>query len=107
MWNRSISLPSGKMESQDGEGFAVDTAYEYIRGIPASFMDVTRDDEILASQKGYTADQTITIMACNYNGAEFVVDESDGSIYDIKRTFRKDKSMLLSLTCQRRERGGI
>lgn len=106
MWNRSISLPVRKITGQDSEGFETEPVYEYLEEIPASFTDVTRDDEVLASQKGYTADQNITIMACNYNGAAFLIDESDGSIYDIKRTFRKDRAMLLTMTCQRRECSG-
>lgn len=104
MWDRSISLPVRKISGQDSAGFETDVVYEYICGIPASFTDTTRDDEILAAQKGYTADQNVEIMACNYSGASFLVDESDGCIYDIRRTFRKDKSMLLTLTCERRQR---
>ena len=52
---------------------------------------------------GYTADQTVEIMACNYNGQQFLVDEETEEIYDIKRVYRKDKSMKVILTCQKRE----
>ena len=106
MWTKSISLPARKIQEQDSEGFA-HTEYEYISGIPASFLDATRDDEILAAQKGYSADQSVEIMACNYNGASFLIDEENGQVYDIQRTFRKDKGMTMVLTCQRRECHGL
>lgn len=35
----------------------------------------------------------------------FLVDESTGEIYDIKRRYQKNKSMKVQLTCQMRERG--
>lgn len=106
MWNKSISLPVERHGQQDSAGFE-QVGYDYITGIPASFKDVGREEEILAAQKGYTADHNIDIMACNYNGASFLLDESDGCRYDIHRTFRKDKGMLITLTCGRRECDGI
>ena len=68
---------------------------------------MTRNDEILASQKGYTADQNIEVMACNYNGEDRLMDDSDGTVYDVKRTYRKDKSMAVILTCERRQHGEV
>lgn len=106
MQNKSISLPIRKVRTQDSEGF-VHEHYEYMWHIPANFSDTSRNDETLAAQKGYTADVNIEIMACNYNGAAFLIDEEDGHIYDIKRTFKKDKSMKIVLTCERRECGDI
>lgn len=102
MWNKSIKLPVSKEEKRDSDGFP-EIAYKYMEKIPASFTDVTRNDEILAHQMGYTADQTVEIMACNYNGQQFLVDEETEEIYDIKRVYRKDKSMKVILTCQKRE----
>ena len=64
---------------------------KFIGGIPADFRDSTRDDEVLAKQNGYTADQIVEIVACNYSGESFLVDESTGDIYDIKRRFQKNK----------------
>ncbi len=104
MWNKSISMPVNAQEIQDAAGF-VTAETQYITGIPANFLDITRNDEILAAQKGYNADMTIEIMACNYTGASFLIDESDGTVYDIIRTFRKDKSMKVQCLCERRERG--
>lgn len=106
MWNKSISLPIKKKETQDGAGFS-DAKYEFLRGIPADFTDVTRNDEILAAQKGYTINQNVEIMACNYSGQRWLIDETDGQIFDIKRTYRKSKGMRLVLSCERRETNGI
>lgn len=102
MWNASIKLPVSKTEERNENGFPT-VKYDFMGKIPASFTDVTRNDEILASQKGYTADQNVEIMSCNYNGQSFLIDEATGDVYDIKRTYRKDKSMRITLTCQRRE----
>lgn len=102
MWNGSVKLPTGKTEQRNKNGFPEGTIYTFLENVPASFNDATRNDEILASQKGYTVDQNIEIMACNYHGQTFLVDESNGDIYDIKRTYRKDKSMKIVLTCQKR-----
>ena len=89
--------------------------------ITALYERLSRDDEMVgdsnsivnqkkmledyAKQNGYTADQVVEIMACNYSGESFLVDESTGDIYDIKRRFQKNKSMKVQLTCQMRERG--
>lgn len=106
MWNKSISLPVKKKDPTiNDNGIMMEETYEFIGGIPADFRDSTRDDEVLAKQNGYTADQVVEIMACNYSGESILVDESTGEIYDIKRRFQKNKSMKVQLTCQMRERG--
>lgn len=106
MWNKSISLPVRKVSpAVDADGITTGETYEFIGGIPANFRDATRDDEIAANQNGYTADVTVEIMACNYNGCTFFVDDETRDIYDIKRRFAKDKSLTVILTCQKRERG--
>ncbi len=106
MWNRSIALPRKEVLEQDGEGFQK-TRREFIKGIPANFTDVTRNDEILASQKGYTINQNVEIMACNYSGEAYVVDESTGDMLEVKRVFQKDKSNFVILSCERRKNGEI
>lgn len=107
MWNRSISLPVQRLEDNpDDDGFS-NSSFDYMDGIPANFTDVTRNDEILANQKGYTADQNVEIMACNYSGQSWLVDEPTGDIYDIRRTYHRDKANVIVLTCERRERGVI
>lgn len=105
MWNKSISLPLKKTAGVDKDGFPAGTAYEYLGGIPASFTDATRNDELLAMQQGYTADQNVEVMACNYSGQSFLVDEATGQRYEIRRAHRKDRSMTVLLTCEKRERG--
>ena len=107
MWNGSIALPREKETGQDKEGFDDHETITWEGGIPANFTDAARNDEILASQKGYSADQNIETMACNYRGERMLKDESDGSLYDVKRTYKKDKMATIVLTCQRRECGGI
>lgn len=105
MWNGSISLPVKKISEKNANGFEENEIYEFAGGIPANFTDVTRNDEILAYQKGYTVDQNIEIVACNYSGQSFLVDDSTGEIYDIRRTYRKDKSMMLTMACEKRKAG--
>lgn len=104
MWNNSISLPRNRDGTQDNDGFTTSESL-YERGIPANFTDVTRDDEILASQRGYTVSQNVEIMACNYAGEEYLIDDSTGDTLEVKRTFRKDKSMKITLSCERRQHG--
>ena len=106
MWNGSIRLWKKGRGQQDKDGFPDHTG-SCTESIPASFTDITRNDEILASQKGYTADWNIEIMACNYNGEDYLQDESDGSWYEVKRSYRKDKSMKIVLTCERRQHGSV
>lgn len=105
MWNGSIKLVTGYSIKVDEDGFEKRTA-KFIEGIPADFHDTTRTDQIVGHQSGYNADQNIQIMACNYSGEQFLVDESTGIQYEIVRTYRKDKSMKIVLTCQRREFDG-
>lgn len=106
LWTNSISLPVKKVTEQNENGF-LDEAWEFVGGIPASFKDTTRADETLANQCGYGVDVIVEIMACNYNGASFFVDEATGGMYDIRRTHKKEKSMRIELTGERREHGKI
>lgn len=106
MWNGSIKFVKKGDDGQDKDGFHREPK-SYSGSIPANFTDVTRNDEILASQKGYTADQNIEVMECNYGGECCLLDESSGNLYDVKRTFRKDKSMSMILTCERRQNGTV
>ena len=106
MWNRSIKLPIGKTTVVDADGFGTDEI-TYMDNIPANFQDLSRNATVLANQNGYNATMSVEIVACNYNGQEFLVDEVNGVIYDVKRTFRKDKGNTISLDCEVREHGGI
>lgn len=105
MWNKSIKLPLLKTSDKDSDGFKINENIDWLDEIPASFLDVTRNDELLASQKGYTADLNIEIMFCNYQGQAFLVDEESGEYYDVRRTHKTDKSRKIVLTCEKRERG--
>lgn len=106
MWNSSISLPVKKHTVQDSEGFPTEQ-WEFLGGIPANILDATRQDAILANQSGYEASVIVEIMTGNYNGASFFVDEATREVYDIRRTFHPDKSTMIQLTGERRERGTI
>lgn len=106
MWNGSVKFISRENIRQDKDGFCQPDEV-WTDSIPASFTDVTRNDELLASQMGYTADQNVEVMACNYNGENRLLDESDHTVYDVKRIYRKDKSMEIILTCERRQHGEI
>lgn len=105
MWDRSIKLPLGCEEARDADGFPV-KEYTFVSNIAASYQDVTRSDEIMADQKGFRADAVFEILSCNYSGQSWLIDESTGLEYDIKRSYQKDKANTVHLTCERRERGG-
>ena len=106
MQNRSISIPIRKIIEQDSEGFVKET-WKYLGGIRASFKDTSRQDEILANQYGYEATVIVEIAACAYNGASFFVDEATGEIYDVKRSYKPEKSRMIQLTGERRQHGKI
>ena len=106
MWTRSIALPTEEYKTQDGEGY-MKKDHQIYDGIPANFTDITRSDEILANQEGYTADQNIEIMACNYGGQSWLMDEATREIYDIRRTYLRERSRTIVLTCERRQHGAI
>lgn len=105
MWNGAISFSTPTVrKTPSGIKQTVD---EWGPQIRANFKDTTRNDETAASQLGYTAEKNVEIHKCDYNGQSYFRDESTGDIYDIKRTFNKDKNMMVVLTCSRRERGKV
>lgn len=106
MWNRSIALPIRRHQVQNTNGFA-NESWDFIRGVPASFRDATRADVTLANQCGYKAEVVVEVLSAAYNGASFFVDEATKDVYDVKRSYRADKSMMVQLTAERRERGKI
>lgn len=106
MWNKSVRLLAGLEPKRDAEGYVSETKESWLSGIPANFLDVTREDEILAQQFGYTASQRIEIAACNYNGEKTLMEEASGERYEVKRAFRKNKGNFAELICERREPDG-
>lgn len=104
MWTTSISLPVVHDDTQDAAGF-ITQIKDYMERIPASMLDSTRQDEILANQMGYTADVIVEIEVVAYNGAGYFIDEATGDEYDIKRTYRPERSNRIRLTGQRRLHG--
>lgn len=101
MWNTSIKFPYGYKQETDKSGVKQNTPL-YVCGIPANKKDTTRNDEILAKQIGYTAEVIYEVMECNYTGSSILIDESTDIEYEIKRSYKKEKSNLIELTCEKR-----
>ncbi len=108
MWNRTIKIPVSSITTQDAEGYpTTETVYRTIR---ANLQSASRNDQIVADQKGYSADVIATVMARNLvglpcNWSQFVVPQT-GDIFEVKRTYRADKSRFVELTGQLVRRGG-
>ena len=102
----SISLPSADEITQDQDGFVTHNK-TFIKGIPARKMDTTRSDELMAHQMGYSVSCVYEIDSACYNKQGYLVDESDSTTYDIKRTHKKEKSQKIELTCEVRANGKI
>lgn len=102
----SISLPDIDNISQDNDGFVTHNK-TYIKGIPARKKDTTRNDELMAHQMGYSVSAIFEIDSACYNKAGYLIDESDSTTYDIKRTHKKEKSQKIELTCEVRQNGKI
>lgn len=102
----SISLPSADEISQDADGFVTHNK-TFVKNIPARKMDTTRSDELMAHQMGYSVSCIFEIDSACYNHQGYLVDESDSTTYDIKRTHKKEKSQKIELTCEVRQNGKI
>lgn len=103
MWSNAICFPTSK-ETQDADGFPVISTVDGDQ-IKASFTDATRNDETLAQARGYTASIIVKIMSCNYKDQGYFKDCATGNTYDIKRTYRQDRSGIIELTGEIRENG--
>lgn len=107
MWNRTIRIPVSTIETQDDEGYPTkETTYRTIR---ANFQSASRNDQIVADQKGYSADVIATVIARNLTGlprnwSQFI-DTLTGDVFEVKRTYRADKSRFVELTGQLIRRG--
>ena len=104
MWNKAICFPDQSIveENEDGIEVVVETWTPAIR---ASFTDLTRDDQILVNQLGYTATVNIEVHKASYNGQSYLKDAATGDVYDVKRSFSGDHKMMVVLTCSLRVRG--
>lgn len=102
----SISFPNGDEITQDNDGFVTHNK-TYIKNIPAVKKDTTRTDEIAAHQMGYSVSCIFEIDFACYNRQGYLIDEADGTTYDIKRTHKKEKSNKIELTCEVREHGKL
>ena len=106
MWTTTISLPVSNSPTQDADGFRIDDK-EYLTGIPANKLDATRDDDMLASQSGYNADIVMEVDKAAYSGQSEFIDESDGVLYSVKRSFLKNKRNVIQLIGEKRQRGKV
>lgn len=102
----SISLPSGDEISQDADGFVTHNK-TFVKNIPARRKDTSRNDELMAHQMGYSVSCIFEIDSACYQKQGYLVDESDETIYDIKRTHKKEKSNKIELVCEVRSDGKI
>ena len=102
----SISLPNSDEITQDEDGFVTHNK-TYIQNIPARRKDTTRNDELMAHQLGYTVSCIFEIDSACYQKQGYLVDESDNTTYDIKRTHKKEKSNKIELVCEVRANGKI
>ena len=102
----SISLSSKDEISQDQDGFVTHNK-TYIKGIPARRKDTSRNDELMAHQLGYSVSCIFEIDSACYNRQGYLIDESDETTYDIKRTHKKEKSQKIELVCEVRTNGKI
>lgn len=107
MWTTTIRIPESSEVTQDAEGYPT-TVTQY-REIPASIQSAQRGDQILADQKGYSADVIAVVMARNLYGlpenwSQFI-DTETGDTYELKRTYRQDRNRTIELTGQLVRRG--
>lgn len=107
MWTKVIKIPVGSETTQDAEGYP--TTVTTYREIPANFQSAQRGDQILAEQRGYSADVVAVVMARNLQGipgnwSEFI-DTETGDVYALKRTYRQDRNRTVELTGQLIRRG--
>lgn len=102
----SISLPNSDDITQDQDGFVTHNK-TFVKNIPARKMDTTRSDELMAHQMGYSVSCVYEIDSACYQKQGYLVDESDSTTYDIKRTHKKEKSQKIELVCEVRSDGKI
>lgn len=102
----SISFPNGDDITQDEDGFVTHNK-TFVKNIPAQRKDTTRNDELVAHQMGYSVSAIFEIDSACYSHQGYLIDEADGTTYDIKRTHKKEKSNKIELTCEVRENGKL
>ncbi len=105
----SIRLPLKKSITHDSEGFKKENIF-WTESIPAGVRDCTdketADKETVAAyQFGYDAEVIYEIDAALYKKQKFFQDDSDNTIYDIKRTVRRGNSYKIQLYVQARADG--
>ncbi len=100
----SIKLPLKKSITHDSEGFKKENIF-WTESIPAGVRDCTDKEAVTAYQFGYDAEVIYEIDAALYKKQKFFKDDSDNTIYDIKRTVRRGNSYKIHLYVQARADG--
>lgn len=100
----SIKLPVSKRTTRDADGNRHDE-YVWSESIPATVRDCTDKESIEAMQLGYNSEQIYEVDIAAYNIAHYMIDESNGCIYDISRAVRNSGSRIVSIYAQRRKSG--
>lgn len=107
MWTTTIKIPESSTVTQDAEGYPT-TVTKY-REIPASIQSAQRGDQILAEQRGYSADVVAVVMARNLQGLpanwSTFTDSETGDVYELKRVYKQDRNRTVELTGQLVRRG--
>lgn len=107
MWTSIIKIPVSSEVTQDAEGYPT-TVTQY-RVIPANIQSAQRGDQILAEQKGYSADIVAVVMARNLQGLpanwSTFTDSETGDVYELKRVYKQDRNRTVELTGQLVRRG--
>lgn len=102
MTKTSIRLYTDEEVEMDSEGFKIiPDLTSWTDSIPAAVRDMTSKERASAIQLGYDVTRIFEIMADNYNGAYFLKDDSDGSIYTIENARRVDGNKIAILECKR------
>lgn len=79
--------------------------YVFSEPIHANARSATRTEQVAANQMGYSVSRVFDVLADSYDGQSFLVDETDGYMYDVKRVHQKDGSRIISIEGIRRHRG--
>lgn len=100
----SIRLPIKKSVERDSEGYKKENIF-WTESVPAGVRDCTDKEAVTAYQFGYDAEVIYEIDVALYKKQKFFKDDSDGVIYDVKRTVRRGNSYKIQLYVQVRADG--
>ena len=100
----AIKFPVSADVEFDTSGYE-SPVFAFSEPIPANSRSATRTEQVAANQMGYSVSRVFDVIADAYNGQSFLVDETDGYMYDVKRVHQKDGSRIISIEGIRRHSG--